>query len=1046
MKYLATIFLLFAFINIKAQNGEPSALSVTIDSLNDVAKSLLDAFQFEDALQTVTKAKQLEAPIIGQPNPPYITSCNIEVSIYWRMGDYDRALQLCEAALMLQEELAGRENVEYAGLVHLRGTLHLEMANYPQGEIDFQESLRLRGELMGKNNAKYAMTLNNLGNLYGQIGDTKKAFSAHHEAMEIRKAVMGEDSFDYGMSLSNLSRICQLTGEFEKSIEYVLQAIKIVEKIKGKDHPILAHFTLNLAGAYVQTGQYKKAESTFEECLKLTEKAYGPSHPQYAFVLNDLGLLYNEMGLTELSKSYYVRSIEIKEKTIGRDHNYTLISLGNLAKAYQEEGLLDEAEAIYLEIIEVYRNNYGANHREALISQNNLANIYLEKGMNEKADSMHRAILENWNTTKGQDHPGSALSFTGIAKCHKNKGELRQALTAYKEAQRILSKSYGDKNLYTIATHNFIAGVYQEMGEYENALKEAEKFSVSLGKHLLNSSKHLSSNELLFKLPAHRESLDFVQGLRLKCGYVLPSQIGVAYNDALFYKGMILENGIRLEREMAVANDSLREVYLEWKALQRRLGESYSQTADDQVVTKELEIEAEKLEKQLLKNLTFKNASEVTHWQEVQDKLLPREAAIEFVHFTVKEDKADSRVAYAALLLKNKSENPLFLPLFDEKSLDSLVEIQNTRKSDYVNVLYAFDQENNVDFEKPKRSLFEMIWQPLEEHLTGIDKIYYSPSGLLHRLNLGAIPTEEGTTLSDHYNLVQLGSTRQLVFKNELENSNNSALLFGGIQYDADTTAMLTANAALAIDEIASRSRGDLDFNETDSTLRGGKWRYLNGTDIEVAVIQQIMKHASMPAEIKKGYAATEEAFKNISQNSPSPRVLHLATHGYFFPDPKQRTDSPSGTGGEVAFKMSEHPMIRSGLILAGGNHIWQEGKPIKEGMEDGILTAYEISQMNLSNTELVVLSACETGLGDIQGNEGVYGLQRAFKIAGAKYLIMSLWQVPDYQTHELMTAFYENWLEGQMSIPDAFRTAQQRLREQYSSDPFFWAGFVLVE
>ncbi|MEZ4932583.1 MAG: tetratricopeptide repeat protein [Saprospiraceae bacterium] len=109
MKYLATIFLLFAFVNIKAQNGEPSALSVTIDSLNDAAKSLLDAFQFEDALQTVTKAKQLEAPIIGQPNPPYITSCNIEVSIYWRMGDYDRALQLCEAALMLQEELAGRK-------------------------------------------------------------------------------------------------------------------------------------------------------------------------------------------------------------------------------------------------------------------------------------------------------------------------------------------------------------------------------------------------------------------------------------------------------------------------------------------------------------------------------------------------------------------------------------------------------------------------------------------------------------------------------------------------------------------------------------------------------------------------------------------------------------------------------------------------------------------------------------------------------------------------------------------------------------------------
>jgi len=141
---------------------------------------------------------------------------------------------------------------------------------------------------------------------------------------------------------------------------------------------------------------------------------------------------------------------------------------------------------------------------------------------------------------------------------------------------------------------------------------------------------------------------------------------------------------------------------------------------------------------------------------------------------------------------------------------------------------------------------------------------------------------------------------------------------------------------------------------------------------------------------------------------------------------------------------MSDHPMLRSGLIMAGGNTAWQ-GKQTLEGKEDGILTAYEISQMNLSNTELVVLSACETGLGEIQGNEGVYGLQRAFKIAGAKYLIMSLWQVPDKQTSLLMTTFYKKWLEDKMAIPDAFHAAQKELRE-IGLDPYQWAGFVLVE
>ena len=218
------------------------------------------------------------------------------------------------------------------------------------------------------------------------------------------------------------------------------------------------------------------------------------------------------------------------------------------------------------------------------------------------------------------------------------------------------------------------------------------------------------------------------------------------------------------------------------------------------------------------------------------------------------------------------------------------------------------------------------------------------------------------------------------------------------------------------------------------------------GTEREVSAIEKIIQGAGFVVSTNKAYAATEESFKNIGvNNSPSPRILHIATHGYFFPDPKMK-QKYTGTiaQNEPVFKLSNHPMLRSGLIMAGGNAAWQ-GKQSPEGREDGILTAYEISQMNLSNTELVVISACETGLGDIQGNEGVYGLQRAFKIAGAKYLIMSLWQVPDKQTSLLMTTFYKKWLEEKMMIHDAFHAAQKELREA-GLDPYQWAGFVLVE
>ncbi len=169
-----------------------------------------------------------------------------------------------------------------------------------------------------------------------------------------------------------------------------------------------------------------------------------------------------------------------------------------------------------------------------------------------------------------------------------------------------------------------------------------------------------------------------------------------------------------------------------------------------------------------------------------------------------------------------------------------------------------------------------------------------------------------------------------------------------------------------------------------------------------------------------------------------SPSTIHLATHGYFFPDQE-------GEGQESTDRNAqEPPMVRSGLLLAGANKAWKEGVQIP-GFEDGILTAFEISQLNLTNTELVVLSACETGLGDIQGSEGVFGLQRAFKMAGVRYLIMSLWQVPDFQTQDLMTTFYAKWLEQGLPIPEAFRAAQLEMRDKYQS-PYFWAGFVLVE
>ena len=405
-------------------------------------------------------------------------------------------------------------------------------------------------------------------------------------------------------------------------------------------------------------------------------------------------------------------------------------------------------------------------------------------------------------------------------------------------------------------------------------------------------------------------------------------------------------------------------------------------------------------------------------WQEVQQKLKAGEAAIEFVHYRYTAKQATDSTMYAALLLKPGDRQPRFITLFEERSLDSLLQSNNGLKADYVNGLYALADRGIKISQHGKRSLYELIWKPLENDLKGIKTIYFSPSGLLHRINLDAIPVAENETLADKYQLIELNSTRQLVIANEIKISDKDAVLYGGINFDA--------------------------FG--DSTTRGGAWNYLPGTEREVNALETIMRSAGLKTKIKKGLGATEESFKKIgANNSASPKILHIATHGYFFPDPKDKAgNQQSFSNKEPVFKMSDHPMLRSGLILSGGNKGWDGDRNLEE-KEDGVLTAYEISQMNLSNTELVVLSACETGLGTIQGNEGVYGLQRAFKIAGARYLIMSLWQVPDKQTSVLMITFYKKWLKEKMTIPNAFHAAQKKLRDE-GLDPYYWAGFVLVE
>jgi len=455
------------------------------------------------------------------------------------------------------------------------------------------------------------------------------------------------------------------------------------------------------------------------------------------------------------------------------------------------------------------------------------------------------------------------------------------------------------------------------------------------------------------------------------------------------------------------------------EALKSKIATQYTLPTAQRKNLDSLEARAETLEKELARqSAPFRQALQ-TRWQDVHDALKSTEAAIEFVSFPYHNGRQQTdSIRYMTLVLRPGDVAPQVVPLLAEEV--PLRRLLAHKMGVSGGPAFYATRGSELDTDQLTRgdSLYQLIWQPIEKLLGKAKTVYLSPSGLLHQVAFSALPypAKKGTQyIADRYAVWQVGSTRQLTTPTRIDDtykSITSATLYGGIQYDSVLTAT--------------------------TKKRPNAWPFLPGTQREVAQIGQFI---GPKATQKTGLSATETDLK--AQSGQSPSLLHVATHGFGFTGPSVAEPGDSATtSGGATFQKIANPLFRTGLLMAGANRVWAGGRP-NLGEDDGILTAYEVANLNLSNTKLVVLSACETALGDIQGSEGVFGLQRAFKMAGAGYLLTSLWPVPDETTSDLMTLFYQNW-KRHKTLRAAYQKTQQQMRQKYP--PAVWAAFVLIE
>ncbi|MEO0726312.1 MAG: CHAT domain-containing tetratricopeptide repeat protein [Bacteroidota bacterium] len=913
----------------------------------------------------------------------------------------------------------------------------IQVSRAHTGDAEFEQAStasKLAGEeairCCGENSAAYAAYLFNEGRILDFMGRLKESLPWYIQSRELRGKVLGTDHVEYGKSCNNLAITYDVMGRYEEAEPLYREVLAIREVVYGRRSKTCAAVLSNLGGMYISMREYDKAEQIILEALDIRKEILGEKDQQYGQSLILLASYYKEINNLEDAKPVLLKAKEIydsQDQLFFYDYVGLLEHLGTLYILLDD---LETAETYLTEAANLIEEVLGKENRLYLNSLNYLSNLARKAEQLDESEAYLHEELAILAQLDYEDDEYYALALRDLSHLYHIKGDVEQGLNTLGIAIGMLNETVPPEHLWYREALSLKAGMQQTLSNYQEAADILRRIADLEQKPLGAAVRHLSAQELSAFTREYYEDL----AKHLAIAEHFPDITDLFYDKVLLYKGFLLNNTLAV-RKNAQHNETTQALYQQLRGLHRRLAILYSDYKADEEEIKELEHSAELVEKELVRQQAdYQKLSFDLNWQKLQITLASNEAALELVTYQKSTDiNQEEEKYYAGLLLLPDGRKPIFLGLGTEEGLANLLG-GNTNNTAAINGLYQWEVNGQL--------LYELVWQPIQEaleKLPEIEKLYVAGDGLIHRLNIGAIPTTDGKVVAQHYEIAMLTSTRNLLTPQTNEDTEKrSAILYGGIEYGQIDQTTTPSSAA-------SESTSTSQTRAYTSSLRGydpnqGYWQSLPWTEVEIEYANDVLQTAGYETAMFTSTAATEAELKRILQTQTAPEVIHLATHGYFFepPDISEKISL-------LPFEQAEEDLIRSGLILANGNYAWINGRSIRPEEEDGILTALEVSQLELDETELFILSACETGLGKIRQTEGVYGLQRALKLAGVEYIIISLWQVPDYQAQAFMSGFYTAWLEEERSIPEAFNNAQAYMRARYKN-PFEWAGFVLIQ
>ncbi len=1026
-------------------------------TLNNLAVLYQSQGRYQDAenkhLEAIDRIKHLQ----GSEHHDVAVSLHNLAVLYDSQGRYFQAEENFLQALVIWKKLLGDEHPYIASTLNNIAGNYKEQGRYLSAEQKFMEALAMRKSVYGDEHPEVAISLSNLAEIYLLQGRYPEAEQNYLAAYSMRKRLLTSEHPDIAQNLNNLAVLYLHQGRYIQAEQMHLEALSMCERLLSNRHPDYADYLNNLGKLYQNQGRYSEAEQKYLEVLEIRKTVLGEEHPSLTDSFNDIAEVYRLQGRYVQSEQMHLAALAMRKKLLGEKHPDVAASLNNLAVLYDTQFKYSQAESLFLEALTIVKVAFGERHPQIASSLSNLAAIYSLQGRYLEAEQMHLEVLRMRKSLLGEEHPDVARSLNSLAEIDLWLGRYFAAERKYSEALELRKRLLGEEHPDVGQNLNILATILTASDRPDDALSYRIQASYISDKLISRVFAFSSDNDRFALIEKLRGNFDLFLSLIYK--HLLDSDS--AKQQALDF---VLKRKALTTASLAAQNQALysdRYPHLQDKF--RQLGELNAQlvtltfssslfnnfTAYQERLEK-LEAQHDRLQKQLASEVPeIQLAEQLPNRFAVAEALPTHSILIEFVRFDVfdfhavraKGDTQWHTPHYLAFILPSGQPDAVqMIDLGEVEPVDNLIQVFHSQVSDATKKTLAWGQEASSPKSQitPSASttaiqLSQRLFQPILKGVRGYKHLIFAPDGNLNLLPFQILPLDETGThlIMDEYTISYLGVGREILRSRvQTKSTANTSIIIADPDFDlaSEPTRWGVGRGEWGVGKSSQSTQVETAIAQKQSskeefinTLDGNLLSRAHGTRFLGESVAKKLKNVRL-------YVGTEALETHLTTHE-CPNIMLIATHGLFLPDVQQEPPKIGNQEFErFALSTVKNPMMRSGLALAGAN-TWLSGGTLPPEAGKGFVLAQDIANLDLWGNELTVLSACDTGRGDIKIGEGVFGLRRAFAVAGAKTLVMSLWKVPDTATALLMERFFDN-LQQSMNRAEALQNAQNYIRK----------------